>query len=274
MKNLTKITIIILCLALSNINAYSQKLGYGFFTPNTQFALAGQTVEAVATLQAGFDMGVGLYLNDNLGLYAGFGAYRSIRSFNNIERDQNNSKDHTESGCGPKVFLGLDWFVLPEKKVCPILSIYGGYRYLISSFHDEPLYDTEGLKKGIYNKEDSGSEFADARYIPVIDYSWFGTNYKSIQHSPDGFFFGLKAGTNFKLKDFAINVSVSYELSQFHDGAIVGDSQERFGYFDYVNGVPSYRPWSYYNYINDTPSKMPFARKFRSLFGFSVSFVI
>ena len=107
-----------------------------------------------------------------------------------------------------------------------------------------------------------------------MDYSWFGTNYKSIQHSPDGFFFGLKAGTNFKLKDFAINVSVSYELSQFHDGAIVGDSQERFGYFDYVNGVPSYRPWSYYNYINNTPSKMPFARKFRSLFGFSVSFVI
>ena len=82
MKNLAKITIIILCLALSNIDAHSQKLGYGFFTPNTQFALAGQTVDAVATLQAGFDMGVGLYLNDNLGLYAGIGAYRSIRSFN------------------------------------------------------------------------------------------------------------------------------------------------------------------------------------------------
>ena len=238
-----------------------QKRGYGFFTPYAQFALAGAGENATPVLQAGMDMGIGYNVNNNLGIHVGIGAYRSIRSFNNINEDNKNSKDHTESASGPRLFAGLDWFILPENTVCPRLSFYAGYQFLISSFHDEPLYDTEGIDKGIYNIDDS-DEIIDARYIPVKDYTWFGDNYH-IQHGANGLFLGLKAGTDFKINNITLNVSLSYELSQYHDGAFAGDRQEKFGYFGDINAFPSYRPW-----------KVPFFQKFRNVFGFSVSLII
>lgn len=273
MKSKITLITVLICILSVCFDGHSQRLGYGFFTPYTEFAFHGTTEDASPVLQAGMDMGAGLYLNRNLGLYAGFGAYRSIRSFNNINRDQNDSKNHTETAAGPKAFIGLDWFMLPDANICPKLSVYAGYRFMISSFKDEPLYDNKGFKNGDYNVEDFEKGGVDIRYIPVMDYSWFMTNYKSVQHTADGFFFGLKAGMNINIKEVAVNVSAYYELSQYHDGAIVGDSQERFGYFDYVNDVPAYRPWTYYNYINNTAA-MPFARGMRSVFGISVSFVI
>lgn len=282
MKTIVKTGSILLLLAFSGLSCFGQRIGYGFFTPNAEFALNGTAENATPVLQAGMDLGVGMYVNEHLGIYAGFGGYRSIISFGNIVQDSKNSINHNETACGPKVFVGLDWFILPYNAICPKASVYVGYRHLVSSFHDDPLYDVEGFKKGNYGIFENNEEFEkthiDIRYVPIMDYTWNGKNYKSVQHGADGFFFGVKTGADFKINEFAINVSLYYELAQYHDGAIIGDNQERFGYFDYVNGVPSYRPWTYLNYKNKVNTEglreSAFFQKFRSVFGISISFVI
>lgn len=262
-----KTTITLLLLSISTI-CFGQKLGYGFFNPNVEYVFAGNKPNATPVIQYGMDMGVGKYLGNNFGVHVGFGAYRSAVSFNNINYDQKESKTHTESVAGPKVFVGADWFIQPEKIICPVVSLSIGYRFLISSFHDEPLYDNEGLKNGQYNNELVEKGKLDIRYIPIKDYSFWWDNIKSIQHGSDGLFIRLKAGTNIKIKEVAINISVSYELTQFYDGGFVGDKQERFNYYDEINGIPSYRPSS------GNPWKTPFIEKFRNAVGFSISFVI
>ena len=241
----------------------AQKVGYGFFTPYTEYAFSSAPNTCPSVLQYGMDMGVGIHLSERIGIHVGFGAFRSAYSFNNLNRDMKDSFNHEESVCGPKVFAGVDWFVLPHERICPVVSLSIGYRYLISSCHDVPLYDTEGVNKGLYNREDVDKEIIDIRYIPIKDYSWWHENFKSVQHGADGLFVSIKAGADFKIGDFAVNCSLSYQLSQFFDGAFVGDRQERFGYYDTINGVPSYRPW-----------KVPFKDTLRSIVGISVSFVI
>ena len=273
-----KTHILLLALLLSCTAAFGQRLGYGFFTPNAEFALKGNAENATPVLQAGMDLGIGIHVNEHLGIYAGFGGYRSIISSGNIVQDNKNSINHNETACGPKVFVGLDWFILPYNIVCPKASVYVGYRHMISSFHDDPLYDTEGVKKGTYGVFEKDEDFQksgiDIRYVPIKDYTWNSQNYKSVQHAADGLFFGIKAGTDFKINEFAINISLYYELAQYHDGAVVGDNQERFGYFDYVNGVPSYRPWTYLDHKNkvntEGPRESAFLQKFRNIFGISL----
>ena len=242
---------------------FAQKPGYGFFTPGVQYAFSPDRATRPSVFQYGLDMGAGLYVDEHVGVHIGFGAFRSARSFSNINRDRRDSFDHGESVCGPKVFAGVDWFVLPEGRICPVVCLSTGYRFLLSAHHDEPLYDREGVKNGLYDKDDVEKGRTDIRYIPIKDYSPWTDNYESVQHGAQGLFLNLRTGVDFKVGGVALRCSLSYEVSQFFDGAFVGDGQERFGYYDTVNGVPSYRPW-----------KVPFADTLRSVIGFSISLVI
>ena len=188
------------------------------------------------------DAGLSYELPHGFSLMGGLGGFRSAVSFPG-------SGPRRESLSGPLLYGGAEYRFRDEgSTVRPVASLVAGYRLAIPMESEEPLYDV-----------DAPDGVTDYRYVPLVKTDGVRSGVTR-QVTPDGPFLRAGIGTDIRIGEVILNVSLTGELSDYYTGAFVKGSAERFGKGASLrDGTPAFRA-----------GRAPFGERLRGAAGIAV----
>ena len=229
-------------------DAFCQQKGHFAVSTSVETIIGGSAADNPSNLMYSIEGGITYDILERLRLHGAFGGFRSLLSYYG-------SALREEPLMGPQVSVGADYlFGSWGRHVRPVGGLSLGFRYVIPSSGDEPLYE-----------QNPAPGMTDNRYIPYVRTNDRTMDVESrIRSGADGAFLRAGLGADILIGEVCLNVALTGELTEFFTGGIAKGTGERFGRPDRLkDGTEVFRA-----------GKAPFWERLRGAVGLSLRLML